>query len=516
MRGNILCNYTMQPGSVKAGATRRTFLSGSFCVTSGALLRAAAVQPNILLILMDDLGYSALSCYGNKLVPTPNLDRLSRDGVRFTDAYVTPQCTPTRATLMTGQYTARNKMWHVIPAYRYPNGRVQEVPYRESLSRDAFTLAKGLKKAGYATACIGKWHLTANDDGNYSGLRPETSAHYGFDVVATPSTIEKEFSTGDKAVNRFTDEAIEFIRGRRSRPWFCYLAHHSIHNVVSAPGDLVKKYREKGFPSEGLNNATYLAAIEHFDKAVGRLVEAVDNLGLAESTLVLFVSDNGGIFRTWQPNPSAVDPGETVRLSERPGALSNAPLRDGKGSAYEGGIRIPMIARWKGSIRPGQICRTPVHIVDLMPTFLAMARSHSPVGYQMDGVSLLPLLNGSRIDARPLFWYQPFYDVRWLATPSAVIREGDFKLIEFFGDYLEEKADAAEYVPAGRIELYDLRKDIGETRNLAEQMPEKAAAMRQKLHSWIKSTGSPIPGINPEYRPQQPFVETRGMPPPLG
>lgn len=483
---------------------------------AASLTRAASPEaPNILYVLMDDLGWSSLGCYGSKLAPTPNLDRLASQGIRFTDAYVTPQCTPTRSTLLTGQYTAVNRMWHVIPPYGYPNGRVAEVPFKDNLERSDFTLAKGLKAAGYATACIGKWHLTNNDDGNYVGLNAAASHYYGFDTVATPLRSPKEHATGDKAVNRFTDEAIAFITANRDKRWFCYLPHHSIHGPVSAPDELVRKYREKGFPDEGLNNSTYLAAIEHFDAAVGRLVKAVDEMGLGSSTLVIFHTDNGGIFRVWNPKIPAVEAGQPVRMTEYSEAFSSAPLRAGKGSSYEGGIRVPMIARWTGTIRPGQTCRTPVHIVDLMPTFFELAGAKKPEGYRTDGVSLVPLLSGRALAQRALYWYQPFYDVRWLATPCAVIREGDFKLLEFFGDYLKEYPDYAEYIPEGRVELYSLRDDLGEKRDLAGKMPEKVASMRRKLHEFIKSTGSPVPKVNPRYDPRRPLAEARGQPPAL-
>jgi uncharacterized sulfatase len=207
-----------------------------------------------------------------------------------------------------------------------------------------------------------------------------------------------------------------------------------------------------------------------------------------------------------------VKPGEPVRLHEGRSELTNAPLRAGKGSAYEGGIRVPMIARWTGAVRPGQIRREPVHIVDLMPTFFELAHAQTPAGYRSDGISLVPLLEGRNLARRALYWYQPFYDIRWLATPSAVIREGDHKLIEFFGDSFEEGAAYAEYRPGARVELYDLRSDIGETRDLASKMPGKAAALRRKLHAWIASTGSPVPVKNPRYDDARPLSEAKGQP----
>jgi arylsulfatase A len=384
---------------------------------------------------------------------------------------------------------------------------VAEPPYRESLSRDAFTLGKGMQAAGYATACIGKWHLTTNEDGNYTGLRPEASRYYGFDTVQTPPKTRDEQNTGDKAVNRFTDEAIAFIEKNRERPWFCYLPHHSIHRKVAAPEELVRKYLAKGYPAEGLNNATYLAAIEHFDAAIGRLLAALDRMGLRESTAVVFLSDNGGIYRSYLPNPAVPESG-AVHLDEGAPEFSNAPLRAGKGSSYEGGIRVPMIVRWPGVAKPGLTCVTPVHAVDILPTFFAMAGATTPSGYVTDGVDLTPLLDGKgSLAPRALYWYMPFYDVRWLATPSAVMREGDHKLIEFFGDYIDEDRKA-EYQAGARLELYNLRDDLGEKHNLAPRLPERAAAMQKKLHAWIRSCGSEVPGLNPNYDPRKVLAET--------
>ena len=471
----------------------------------------APAKPNILFILMDDLGYTSLSCFGNKHVTTPHLDRLASEGVRFTDAYVAPQCTPTRATFLTGQYTARNRMWHVIPWYGYPYARVAEPPYVDSLSREAFTIGKGMQAAGYKTACIGKWHLTTNTDGNYIGLRPEAAQYYGFDTTQTPAPSPKEHNSGDKAVSRFTDEAIAFIETNRERPWFCYLPHHSIHRTVSAPEPLISKYRNKGYPAEGLHNATYLAAIEHFDTAIGRLLGALDRMQMREKTAVVFLSDNGGIHRTYQPNPDVPADGSPVRLAEGEPAFDNTPLRAGKGSSYEGGIRVPMIVRWPGVTKPGTSCRTPVHIVDLMPTFFSMAGAKAPGGYAMDGVNLVPLFEGGNIASRALYWYMPFYDVRWLATPSAIMREGDYKLIESFGDTIDEDRKA-EYRVGHRLELYNLRDDLGERNDISVRMRDRAEAMQKRLHAWIRSCGSPIPILNSKYNPKRVLEESHDKP----
>jgi len=201
----------------------------------GAAAQATASQPNILLILTDDQGWPTLGRYGGKNVPTPHLDQLAAEGARFTDAYVTSQCTPTRATILTGQYTARNRMWHVVGWYGLPWAPMQERPFVEHLPRDAFTLAKGLKSAGYATGIMGKWHLTTNDDGHYMGLKPEAAHHYGFDH-APPVLPRSEFKEGnDRGVDELTDQAIDFIATNRDSPWFCFLSHHTIHGVVVAP-----------------------------------------------------------------------------------------------------------------------------------------------------------------------------------------------------------------------------------------------------------------------------------------
>lgn len=467
--------------------------------------RAAAPRPNVLFLLMDDMAQRALSCYGNPLLKTPHLDRLAAQGMRFTDAYVTPQCTPTRATILTGQYTARNRMWHVIPYYGTPRGRVREPEFKESLTRDDFLLSKGLKAAGYATACIGKWHLTTNADGNYNGLR--NGAPYGFDVVSKPAPRPDELRVGDKGVARLTDEAIAFITENRHRPFFCYLPHHTIHGVVTAPAEIVKRYRDRGAPEEGLHNATYLAAIEYMDSQIGRLLRALDDLKLTASTAVVFLTDNGGVDEILNHVP--VRDGDGWRLTLQSRSFSNEPLRAGKGSNYEGGIRVPLIVRWPGVVAPGSVCRTPVHAVDLMPTFFEMCGASAPPGHVQDGVSLLPLLRGRAIRPRALYGYTPFYELRWGVTPSAVIHEGNYKLIESFGDYFDE---GNRYREGHRLELFDLAADIGERNNLAAREPERAAAMRKNLHAWIRSCGAEIPGPNPLFDPGRRLEEVRVRP----
>lgn len=481
-------------------------------IFAAELAGARERRPNLLFILTDDQGWPTLSCYGGRQVPTPNLDRLAAEGVRFTSAYVMPQCTPTRAALLTGQHTARNGMWHVIPWYGTPYGRLREPAFREHLARETFTLAKGLRAAGYATGTAGKWHLTNNADGNYGGLKPEAGAYYGFDHVATPGPGSP--NEGDKHVDYLTDRAIEFAERHRDRPWFLYLAHHTVHGKVSAPVALVAKHRARGAPEDGLHNATYLAAIEHLDVSVGRLMAALDRQGQRENTMVVFLSDNGGIDVAYSARPFAealgARPPTPARLEVERREFSNAPLRMGKGSHYEGGIRVPCLVRWPGVTPPGLVSDVPVHVVDWLPTLFAAAGAKAPAHHPLDGVDLAPVLRGGPGPERALLWYLPFYEVRWGATPAAIVREGDWKLIEFFGDWFDPDG---RYVPGERVELYQLRDDIGERHDLAAREPARVQALREKLRAWLRSVPVDIPGPNPAFDPTRQLLEVRTKPP---
>lgn len=480
--------------------SRRSFL--------GALAQKS--RPNILFMLMDDLGYSTLGCFGNTRVPTPNLDRLAREGVRFTNAYVTPQCTPTRATLLTGQYTARNKMWHVLPYYHYPYGRMTEIPFKESLNREDFTVAKGMREAGYRTGIFGKWHLTTNADGDYSHLRQSAAAHYGFDLSSKAPAIPNEQNTGDKAVLRLTNESIDFMTSSKAQPFFCYLSHHSIHGVVSAPADLTASYRAKGAPDKGLLNATYLAALDHMDRSFGVLRGALERSGQWANTAVVFLSDNGGVARNHKASPRPGADGKLraeVNIEEFP----SAPLRAWKGSAYEGGIRVPMIARFPGQRSAGRTVDTPVHAIDMMPTFFDLAGARAPGGYHQDGVSIRSLVEGrGGLAQRDLFWYQPFYDLNWLATPTAVIRSGRYKLIENFGDWIDD--ETREYHPEGKVELFDVVSDVGERNDLSASAPRKVKELRTKLDRWMRTCGVERPKLNSRYDPARALDTVRGKP----
>lgn len=465
-------------------------------------------RPNFLFILMDDMAARALSCYGNPYVQTPNLDRLAREGTRFTNAYATPQCTPTRATLLTGQYTARNGMWHVIPWYGTPWARVSEPAYREQLSRETFTLGKGLRQAGYAAACLGKWHLTTGADGNYNFLKDSAAAYYGFDR-ALPD-LPKEQMAADRAVRWLTDRAIEFIDSQATRPWFCYLSHHATHRQLAAPPALVEKYRRMGFPKKGLNQAVALASMEHMDAEIGRLLRHLDKTGQASRTAVIFTTDNGGIFEQYNHVPVRDESGWRLNLNDR--EFESAPFRAGKGFAYEGGIRVPAVVRWPGLTSGGRVEHTPVHMVDWMPTMLEAAGAVAPKTHAIDGVSLMNLLAGRPMAGRDLYWYMPLYDLRWAATPCAVIRSGRTKLIEYFGDHFVPENGALRYRPKPKLEMFDLVDDPAEANDLAPSRVQEAAALQQRLHRWIRSCGAVIPGPNPRHDPARELAETREKP----
>jgi arylsulfatase A-like enzyme len=278
---------------------------------------------------------------------------------------------------------------------------------------------------------------------------------------------------------------------------------------VVAPKPLVEKYAAKGFPEIGLHNATYLAAIEHLDNSIGRLMTALDDRGLAGNTLVVFLSDNGGIDERCNPTPfqSPAPPPWKLEVDMR--EYDNAPLREGKGSMYEGGIRVPCIVRWPSVAQAGAVCDTPVHVVDWLPTLLAAAGASTPAKHAVDGLDLRPLLEGRTLAPRGLYWYLPFYEVRWKQTPCAMVRRGDYKLIEFFGDRFDLDGS---YQQGRVVELYHLGDDPGEAENLAERMPELAEAMVQELHDWMASVPVPVPGPNSRYEPERGLFETREKP----
>ena len=452
---------------------------------------APASPPNILFILADDLGWTGPSCFGNKDVATPHLDRLAAHGMKFTAAYADAQCSPTRAAFFSGQYGARSGVFKVIHEQEPPRAFHRIPTPNLAMSPDVATLATTLRRAGYATGLSGKWHIA--DDYPAATLRAREGGkyfdRYGFDFCGAASeTAHPE----DKAVTAITDDILGFIERSRGRPWFACAMHFTTHTKLTAPKALVEKHVARGYKRTTAPNARfterptaeYLAMLEHFDTEIGRLLARLDDWGLRDNTLVVFTSDNGGLSRM----------------------TSCAPLREGKGSPYEGGIRVPLIVRWPARIKAGAVSDTPVHTVDYYPTFAALAGATPPAGHKFDGASLVPLLTQSGALDRPaLYWHMPTYTAMYGRTPCAVIRQGDWKLIHWFGDWLDPRGSTPDQTPYGKLvlgprtELYNLRDDLGETRDLAVAQPAKTKELRAALEAWWRDTGAGFPTRNPDF-----------------
>lgn len=451
---------------------RRQFLGklGAAAAALGGVVAAqpnagsAQRKPNIILVLVDDLGWAELGCYGNTFNETPTLDSLARQGMRFTDAYAAaPVCSPTRAAFLAGQWPARLG----ITDYLRPNDP-------KHLSTELTTIAKVLRNAGYATGIIGKWHLSgyANDK---APVETPPSQH-GFDEVIVSENrgigggsyfhpyhfnreVERRLPEPEHLIDRMNLEAVEFIERHREQPFFLYLSHYAVHTRLNGRPDLVAKYRQKLGAGTGpdedrgapRNNPHLAAQLECIDRGVGMILAKLKELGLLEHTVVIFTGDNGGEDRV----------------------TSNAPFRAGKSTLYEGGIREPLIISCPGAISPGTVCSAPVCTVDFYPTFCELTGAMPPAGQRLDGTSLVPLLTDPQraLPRDTLYWHYPLPRPHFLGGRSAgAIRQGDWKLIEFFD--------------TGEAELYDLSRDIGEARNLADAMPEKVAELRKALADW--------------------------------
>lgn len=442
-------------------------------------------KPNIVFILADDLGWNALSCYGNEHVQTPHLDRLAADGMRFTDAYVLSQCLPTRAAFFSGQYGARTGLTSVETAS--PDYAPMISPGRpEGLPPEIGTLFEMLRDAGYATGMSGKWHIDKNYDGNrlYRQSGIESFQQFGIDYVGSSDT-------DDKGVDGITDDMLKFISDNKDRPFIAYLAHHSVHTPLAVPDEITQKYVERGYRRSSSKDgefaervvAEYLAMIDHLDASVGRVVDKIEELGIAEKTLVVFLSDNGGLTRVWE----------------------NTPLRGGKGQLYEGGIRVPLIIKWPGQVKAGSECSVPVHVVDFFPTFIELSGGEVPDGQILDGVSIVGLLKGAHsLPRQAIFSHHPEYVVAFAKTPSSMIRKGDYKLIHYFGDYLDPtgctpqvRTLSGRFILGQKTELFNLRLDPGELTDLSAEMPDKVKELMSELKSWWQETGAKFPRPNP-------------------
>jgi len=457
--------------------------------------------PNFVFILIDDLGWMDLGCYGSSFYETPNLDELAQQGVRFTEAYAAcPVSSPTRASIMTGKYPATVQVTNYIGGQA--RGRLLSAPYLHYLPLEEKTIARALQEAGYATWHVGKWHL---------GSEAYWPQHHGFEVnvggwsAGMPRSYWSPYRNpmltdgpeGEYLTDRLTDEAIELIRQNDGRPFFLNLWYYTVHIPIQGKPAYVEKYQSKAaalgldrrdpfevgehFPCEHKRDERvvrrrfqsdpgYAAMVQSLDENVGRLLQALREEGLAEDTVVIFTSDNGGL-ATAEGSPTC-----------------NAPLCEGKGWMYEGGTREPLIVKWPGVSTPDSICTVPVTSPDFYPTVLEMAGVAPMPEQHTDGVSFVPLIRGEdRLAREAVYWHYPHYSNQG-GTPGCSVRSGDYKLIEFFEDR--------------HVELYNLREDVSEEHDLSADEPEVTARLRALLHDWLARVEARLPQPNPDYGPR--------------
>ena len=441
---------------------------------------------NVIFILIDDMGWMDTGCYGSKFYETPNIDKLASQGMLFTNAYAAcPVCSPTRASILSGKYPARLNLTDWLPGQKDdPDHKLCHPTIIDHLPLEEITIPKVLKTGGYVSAAIGKWHLGGpeyypdkngfdlNRGGSEQGHPPTYFSPYHL------KTLENG-PIGEYLTDRLTSEAEQFIEKNRETPFFLYLSHYAVHNPQEAKKELIEKYKKKpkpkGASTPERENARrvqdrpiYAAMVHSADESVGRIVAKLEELKLSDRTIVIFTSDNGGL-STAEGSPT-----------------SNEPLRAGKGFLFEGGIREPLIVKWPGVVKEGSICDETVCSVDFYPTILDMAGLKPQPQQTLDGVSIVPLLKQSGVLTRDaLFWHYPHYSNQG-GKPGGAIRKGDFKLIEFYED--------------SHVELYNLKEDISEMKNLAGKMPEKTTELKKLLADWRVSVGAQMPTPNPDYK----------------
>jgi len=431
-------------------------------------------RPNLLFILADDFGWSQLGCYGSDYYESPNIDRLAREGMRFTDAYAAcPVCSPTRASIMTGKYPARLHLTDFIAGGSYPYERLRQPEWQKYLPLGEITIAEVLKPAGYTTASFGKWHLSiAKKPPQGEPYNPDKQGFDEFMVTYKPTSSHDPEKDAHN-VEAITQRSLEFLQNNRDRPFFLYVTHNTIHTPVMGKSKLIEKYKNKPGSDLPQNNPVIAAMIEELDSSVGRLLRKLYELKIADKTIVVVFSDNGGLERS----------------------AKQTPLRSGKANLYEGGIRVPLIVRWPGMVTPGSTCSHPVTSVDFFPTFLDILGLENRAEKSVDGVSLVPLLaqTGSP-DRKAIYWHYPHYHSSSIG-PCGAIRMGDYKLIEWF--------DESICGPGNRFELYHLTNDIAEQNNLAKEMPDKTRQLKNMLTKWRKRVNAQMLTPNPNYDPEK-------------
>lgn len=457
----------------------QSIITNALAILGTATIALAAPKPNIIVFLVDDLGWGDMGCYGSELHETPNVDRLAKEGVRFTQGYAAcTVCSPSRAAILTGQYPARLHLTDWIAGHNHAKAKLKVPDWKMHLDHSLTTLPEALKTRGYATAFFGKWHLMPN---RQKELMPEhTPEKHGFDLNVggrewgQPKGKGKYFypwempgleqgRTGDFLTDRLTTEANSWMDTVKDKPFLLYLSYYAVHGPIMTKPELRNKYQAKlkagDYPQK---NADYAGMIHSVDESVGRVLANLEKHGLSENTLVIFTGDNGGDAET-----------------------SSGGLRKRKGYSYEGGIREPFIIKWAGKAKPGTTNDTPVIGMDIYPTLLEAAGAVRPQGQACDGISLVSLLQkGTPLERDSLYWHYPHYH---RTRPYSAIRMGNWKLIRFHEE--------------GNLELYHLNKDPSESSDLAATFPEKAKGLAAELDLWLKSVDAQQMTPNPGYDP---------------
>ncbi|MDG1897091.1 MAG: sulfatase [Fuerstiella sp.] len=449
-----------------------------------------AAKTNVVLILVDDLGWKDVGCYGSTYYQTPNIDRLADEGMRFTDGYAACNvCSPTRAAIMTGKYPARLLLTQWLPSGRWnaTKNRMREARYLSNLPLEDVTIAEAMREAGYRTAFMGKWHLGTETyyyprhqgfDVNVGGRDYGAPGGYfypfkgSWKIPTTGQMLHKDppvaGKTGDYLVDRLAEEAELFIRERADQPFFLMLSHYAVHSPLQGKPDKVTRYAKTAKKARQ-GKPDYAAMVESVDDSVGRVLQTLRELKIDQRTLVIFTSDNGGFAK----------------------ATDNSPLRANKGSNYEGGLRVPVIIKWPSQTQPGSVSHEPVISTDFYPTILAATGQDERPFQHVDGENLVPVLTGQgELDRDALYWHYPHYNQHPQSFPPGVIRAGEWKLVEAF--------------ETGKRSLYNLASDLGETTDLAEQNPGKAAELYGKLKAWRDRVGADPMLPNPEYTGENP------------
>lgn len=488
---------------MKLPPTFPALLAPALLLTTGCQMNPSAkdkeTNPNIVLIVVDDLGYSDLHCYGGGIQETPHVDQLALEGVRFTNAYASSTvCSPTRASLLTGKNPVALDITDWIPGHQankiQPWHKFLVPEFNWHLPHEEITIAEKLKEKGYATASVGKWHLGGegylptdqgfdiNIGGNHKGMPPTYYSPYKLSNEVREKNPWRDFEIpvdpGEDSLyltDRLTHEAIRYIEQQKDSPFFLYLPFYTVHTPIEGRPDLVAKYEEK------LKNhndtierfAHFLAMVECMDENVGRIVQALETLDIRDNTMIIFVSDNGGLIRR-----GSKESGEQDKIL----ASWNVPLRRGKGTLYEGGLRVPTIINWPGKVKGDIVSDKLIISTDIFPTIMEVTGlGRVP---ELEGISLWAhLTDGEPIERETLYWHYPHYHK---TSPGAVIRDGDYKLIRYFEDETTE--------------LYNLKTDISEKNDLSEEMPGKSAELLTKLNTWMEEQGVKMPTSNPDYK----------------